>query len=322
MSESVPQDTNIQQKQCTKCKQYKLATTEFFYHRKNRKKNPISSWCRLCHVEYQREKEGTLQPAPDGQKRCRICKICKPATVEFFEKGGGRNLYGIVSTCRECQEKVASESRQSAHDSLRQCSVCKEWKPATVDFFSRRKARKSGFQSSCRDCCIKYKNAHAEERAQYAKIYSQTHKDERRRYSKQWHVENRERISRNASQYHIKNRERINRRKQQYYKSHREQYRLRSISRIARQKAAPGTLTLQQIRQKLRMQRFRCYYCAAKLERQGKKYIYHLEHTIPLSRVEHNPRHDVNYVVLSCPTCNLRKKNKLPHEWPDGGRLL
>jgi len=84
-------------------------------------------------------------------------------------------------------------------------------------------------------------------------------------------------------------------------------------------------LTPQQIQYKLKMQHHRCYYAAsghAKFEKKDGKYIYHLEHTIPLSRTEHNPKNDANYVVLACPSCNTKKYNKLPHEWEQGGRLL
>jgi 5-methylcytosine-specific restriction endonuclease McrA len=72
-------------------------------------------------------------------------------------------------------------------------------------------------------------------------------------------------------------------------------------------------------------QKYRCYYAAcgySKFKKVKGQYVYHLEHTIPLSRVEHSPRHDINYVVLACPECNIRKGAKLPHEFFEGGRLF
>lgn len=275
-------------------------------------------------TEYMREKRGTPEPAPDGMKRCNACKQIKPGTREFFEPNT-ECKYGVVSTCRECQAKAASNSRQASQRSMRQCSGCKEWKPATVGFFNRRKARKSGFQSTCRECGIKYKNEHSEERAQYAIIYSKTHKAERRMYYEHYKIARREHIREHAKRYHLKNRARINERARKYYQSHRAETYARTRNRRARKKVAPGTLTPSQIQAKLRAQRHRCYYAAcghAKFKKVKGKYIYHLEHTIPLSRTEEGPRHDINYVVLACPSCNLSKGSKLPHEFGEGGRLF
>jgi hypothetical protein len=33
------------------------------------------------------------------------------------------------------------------------------------------------------------------------------------------------------------------------------------------------------------------------------------------------PANSIDYLVLSCPTCNLSKGDKFPWEWLDGGRL-
>jgi 5-methylcytosine-specific restriction endonuclease McrA len=40
---------------------------------------------------------------------------------------------------------------------------------------------------------------------------------------------------------------------------------------------------------------------------------------VPLSRGGSNGPENI---VIACPTCNLAKKDKMPHEWPEGGRLL
>ena len=63
----------------------------------------------------------------------------------------------------------------------------------------------------------------------------------------------------------------------------------------------------------LRRQKFRCYYCDCKLDK------YHIDHIVPLSR---GGTEYPDNKVLACPQCNLRKHDKMPHEWVDGGRLL
>jgi 5-methylcytosine-specific restriction endonuclease McrA len=40
---------------------------------------------------------------------------------------------------------------------------------------------------------------------------------------------------------------------------------------------------------------------------------------VPVSRGGSN---DISNIVLACPSCNLQKGTRLPHEWPEGGRLL
>jgi hypothetical protein len=90
----------------------------------------------------------------------------------------------------------------------------------------------------------------------------------------------------------------------------------------ARKRNAEGVITKEQIQQKLKSQKFKCYYCFAKFEQQKGKYIFHLEHTIPVSRIDVRPRNDINFVVLACPRCNISKNDKCPWEWPEGGRLI
>lgn len=65
---------------------------------------------------------------------------------------------------------------------------------------------------------------------------------------------------------------------------------------------------------KYQTQRAKCYWCLKPL---GK--VYHLDHVNPISRGGTN---DVSNLVLACPSCNLSRGNKLPHEWPDGNRLI
>lgn len=43
-----------------------------------------------------------------------------------------------------------------------------------------------------------------------------------------------------------------------------------------------------------------------------------VDHVVPLSR---GGADDAENIVISCPTCNLHKHNKLPHEWLEGNRL-
>ncbi len=193
---------------------------------------------------------------------------------------------------------------------LKCCSKCKTDFPASLEFF--RKHSRGGLRPRCRKCdredSTVYNHAHVKDHNQYYQV-------------------NKDAISEKNKRHRKAHREEINARRKQRYQLHHE--RALAWARAGWQKrymqkcAVEGTLNAQQIRDKLKNQRYTCYYCRDKLERRKDgTYIYHLDHTVPISRPESGPRHDVNFIVLTCPTCNLRKKDKLPSEWPEGGRLL
>ncbi|HJT55833.1 MAG TPA: HNH endonuclease [Ktedonobacteraceae bacterium] len=97
------------------------------------------------------------------------------------------------------------------------------------------------------------------------------------------------------------------------YQKHRERYIVKAHKRRALILNAPGNHTAEDIRQQFKRQKGKCHYCHNKLAK------YHIEHVVPVTRGGSN---DMSNIVLACPPCNWRKGNKLPHEWPEGGRLL
>jgi hypothetical protein len=103
-----------------------------------------------------------------------------------------------------------------------------------------------------------------------------------------------------------------------------ERYRIHARNRHARNKAVLGTHSPQQIQSQLKRQRHKCYYCQKHFQKVKGQYIFHIEHTFPLSRVAGTdiPANSIDYIVLACPTCNLSKGNKFPWEWDLGGRLI
>jgi len=110
-----------------------------------------------------------------------------------------------------------------------------------------------------------------------------------------------------------------------YDRGHRRRIRERSHvnnnNYRARKMGVRGKHTPEQIQAQLKRQKCQCYYCKAKFER---RYIYHVEHTYPLSRVAGSdiPANESDYLVLACPTCNRSKHDKYPWEFPKGNRLL
>jgi hypothetical protein len=85
--------------------------------------------------------------------------------------------------------------------------------------------------------------------------------------------------------------------------------------RKARQKGAPGSHTLTQIKDLLRRQRFKCVGCNGSLKKAR-----HLDHIKPLARSGSN---DISNLQWLCPECNLNKHAKDPILWAnENGRLL
>lgn len=213
----------------------------------------------------------------------------------------------------------------------KRCSKCGEIKPLSE--FNRRNDRKSGFTSACKDCnrkmCHQYglrnsdhlrvkkhakywenpqlarnrKNswyaAHKKKIGEQSRIRYWSHPDKFRDKARRW--------ARNHSEKHNKN-------ARNWRRAHPIHVRTYAARRRAMTRQADGSHTPAEITEQYKRQRGKCYYCQCKL---GDKY--HVDHVVPLSRGGSN---SIDNLVLACPECNLRKQDKLPHEWDEGGRLL
>jgi 5-methylcytosine-specific restriction endonuclease McrA len=96
--------------------------------------------------------------------------------------------------------------------------------------------------------------------------------------------------------------------------SNRPRYRAYSHEYRSRAFQAEGTHTAAEIEAQIKHQKCKCYYCGASLKKE-----YHVDHVRPLTR---GGRNSIDNLVLACAHCNLTKSDRLPHEWPEGGRLL
>lgn len=242
---------------------------------------------------------------------------------------------------------------------LKQCSNpdCKQWHPATTEFFY---ARKDGLNHQCKECIKRRVNSRYQkpEVRERKKVYDRLpesrvrqQRDRQKPENKAYHREYeynryhrpdvRESVLEYSRQPEVQAKHRENERRRtskpdakvKKYNQQREYRRTprgkenRRISferHRARKKSIPGTYTTTQILDLLKRQKYKCYYCSVKFEKKGGKYVYHIDHTFPLSRVvgTNIPANDIGYLVLACPHCNTSKGNRLPHEWPEGGRLL
>lgn len=226
----------------------------------------------------------------------------------------------------------------------KQCSKCKEIKPATSEYFSRDKKHRDGLFSQCKVCAAEYGRAHRtankEHYAEYQRTYYAATKEQRVATRRAYIAANRERIrerrrayyaenmkkrfeynathkgraAENSRAHYIANKARILEQRRAYAAANKEAIRAKHHRRRARKVHAEGTHTAADIKRQYKAQKGRCYYCHIKV---GDKF--HADHVIPLSRGGSDGPENI---VVTCPACNVSKNNKLPHEWPQGGRLL
>jgi hypothetical protein len=279
-------DTPEGRKKCTgPCGLVLPATIEYF-QRNKKTKDGLQHRCKECR-QAKRRKPPVVSDVPEGYKRCTgPCKQILPATLEFFHHCAS-GKYGFQSYCKKCTNDARRKPPvvSDIPEGHKRCPQCKRILAATAKFFHRSRKAKNGVYSICKDCYNPQNRARV--RA-YQKIY-------------QRRPENYERLK--------------------------EYSRNRWRNRYIRSKGVSGTHTPEQIRDQLKRQKGRCYYAAcghAKFEKVNDKYIYHIEHTYPVSRVAGTdiPANSIDYLVLACPACNRAKGNKFPWEFPEGGRLF
>src|SRR6266568_3754393 len=177
---------------------------------------------------------------------------------------------------------------------MKHCTVCDILFPATSEFFHRTKHAKCGLMPLCKKCQCARQKVYASRPETHVLKRAYRSRPEVREYN---------RVYRNRPEV-------------------RERSHIRHHRRRSRNKAALGDYTAAQIQALLKKQKHCCYYAACghvRFQCVKGRYIYHIDHVIPLSRGGSN---DISNLVLGCPTCNLRKNDKLPHEFFEGGRLL
>lgn len=137
-------------KQCSKCHEYKPATTAYFY----KKRNALHSRCKACLIADYPRLRPLYPPVPEGQKRCSKCHLCFPSTPAYFCRYE-KSKDGLVWCCRSCSNKHLVKPRKiypMLLPGFKRCGHCKIVKPANDTQFHRNKSRADGFDNFCKDC--------------------------------------------------------------------------------------------------------------------------------------------------------------------------
>jgi 5-methylcytosine-specific restriction endonuclease McrA len=211
-----------------------------------------------------------------------------------------------------------------AGETLIDCNKCGVEYPATPDHFYFRKD--GTFRKVCKKCHIakvsetsgKWRANNHDKVLGYYKKHHATHKREmhekylrykprHRELMKKWAEEHPEKCREYSRTYYYRHPERVKTQWANWYANNRDYERVRQENKRARRMNATGSFTEDDVRFIYAYQGGRCFYC---LDPVGDDF--HRDHFIPLARGGTN---DWTNIVVSCPSCNFSKRDKLPHEF-------
>lgn len=333
---SIPKFDQDRRKQCKACKEFFLHTSEFFGKRKTGI-NGLDNLCKKCRREYKiaaymKEHPPKPKEVPDGFKKCTSCLQILPATLEYFH-AHSRNLDGLRTPCKRCLSKMRAHPRATkcGRPGYKICSQCLKELPATKKFFTAHPQTLDKLNPSCKQCQHnKYRSSHTPR-----VLVSNASKGFKRcsecRKALPATLDYFHALSKEKDGLHrickpcrtkIRTGQRLQRidKARAYEREARRRHPEHTRNRRARRLSAQGSFTEQDVQQQYKRQGGKCYYCKTKFDKKRGRAGFHADHIVPLTR-EGSSNFPWN-IVLSCPTCNLKKGNKLPHEWPEGNRLL
>lgn len=296
---------------CIRCKESLPETEEFFTRRFRSGRWQWRSECKPCR-KLDRKKSTESRKIKFDSSILRTCKKChevKPQTLQYWRKNTANSQDGISKACKSCLAKgpYIPPSVKGLPDGFKKCSKCKKVHPATTEFFQKGSAL-YGLGSKCKQC-ISEINAHPD-----------VVKQRRERYYKNYYADLE--LSRKKSQEYLlrakkkdpegfkRKRLEISRRfvilNREYV---RETSRIKAAKRRSSIRSAEGFYTSEDIAKLFHQQQGRCFYCGILLRH------HHVEHVIPISRLELRPTNSIDNLALTCPLCNYSKNNRTPEEW-------
>lgn len=241
-------------------------------------------------------------------KVCSRCGEDKPLS-EYHKCQAAKDGHGYA--CKECARAAARESMQKYRENNRESvrAYQRQYRRENIDRILERERASRERNKPARNASLRERYATDDEyreacKAQ-ARVYYHDNRDKCLAKNKRWVAENREHV-----------RESHRARHQRYVERHRDKLRNRwrvySHHRRAMLREAEGTHTPEDIQLIGDRQGWRCWWCQADCADD-----YHVDHRVPISKGGSNGPENL---VVSCPACNVRKSDKLPHEF--NGRLL
>ena len=140
--------------------------------------------------------------------------------------------------------------------------------------------------------------------------------EDRKRYDKRYSKENREKISRRTKKYNLANKERIRKSAKAWASKNKDRVRAIKHNYKARRRAIESDgVSSAELAKWVSGQVKQCYWCDKLCDD-----AYHIDHYKPLAG---GGKHEIDNLVIACPTCNIRKNAKDPYEFAqEVGRLF
>lgn len=260
-------------------------------------------------------------------KQCKNCKKTLPENeFPFRDKKTGRR----AKLCKTCYNEKNRRDRQENPERYRMYSK-RQYERVSSDPELLEKRRESGrryyekHKEAVLEHCRKYRKENKEACYQRIKDWGRRNPDKIKAAVKRYRQT--EKCKATYERWASKDPERVRKIRRdskrrcrakdpEAARKYDREYRRRKNARLtdracsekkrARKQQAPGEFTAQDTLNQFEKQEGACYWCGIPIV-DG----YHIDHFIPLSRGGSNYPENI---VLSCPTCNIRRSNKLPSE--------
>lgn len=221
------------------------------------------------------------------------------------------------------------------------CTHCHNSFPDTNDFFNFKGRLDKRLRAICKNCELTYRTNNKENKRLVDKKYREQNKESLAKSKSEYHKKNKERDNARWYKWYEANAEKFKNyikeytaKNKEHKKEYDKKYRKENFDKIyARQKIwisenidharmykraatnkrrslflnAEGFYTTKDIEEIYNSQDGKCYYCKKDV---GHKF--HIDHYVPLSKGGTN---NPDNLVISCPSCNLRKSNKMPEDF-------
>lgn len=209
------------------------------------------------------------------------------------------------------------------------CIRCKEEK--SISEFNKRTNSNDGMDYYCKACKkILKREEYLRNREKYierANVWGNNNYERKINNMREYQAKNKEALLQQKRDYRKENHDLVRaqakacrernkevfkaRCREHYHKNkHTGAWQVYSEIRRARKAGIPGSFTLQEVENLLQSQFCKCAYCGTSLE-EG----YHADHLIPIARPELGSTNYISNIQLTCPECNLSKKDKLNDEF-------
>lgn len=180
----------------------------------------------------------------------------------------------------------------------RHCRVCE---------YSKRRERKAKNPEIYKASRTRHREKHADELRAKRQEWREKHPDKVKWQTKDYYERNKDKRREAKKQWREANKDRINAHRREWKKANRELVRLKSQARRAKERNAPGSYTIEDLREIMTLQHGKCLYCGRDLN-EG----YSVDHFMPL---HHGGTNSKDNIVLCCKSDNSSKGAKMPWNW-------